>query len=437
MARLVEEKLLDQKLSEAGINDLSMASIREIAALTDSLESTTGVKYIRMELGVPGLPASEIAINAEIKALKDGVAAIYPNINGIPSLKHESSRFLKLFLNVDVSPENCVPCVGSMQGGFASFMTLAHFRAGQDTVLFIDPGFPVHQQQVRVIGVPSESFDVYDYRGDKLRAKLEEYLSKGNIACILYSNPNNPSWICLTEDELKTIAEVSDKYNVVVVEDLAYFGMDFRKDYSVPGKPPYPSSIARYTDNYILLVSSSKAFSYAGQRMGFVAMSNVLAKKKSENLLKYYNWDVFGRCLILGSLYALSSGTAHSVQYGFAAALKAANDGTYNFVKDVREYGEKAHIMKKIFLDNGFKIVYDKDGDTPIADGFYFTLYYPGMNGHDLLKNLLCYGISAIGLRITRSEHFEGLRACVSLVSRNQFDDLKKRAEAFGREFGK
>ena len=45
------------------------------------------------------------------------------------------------------------------------------------------------------------------------------------------------------------------------------------------------------------------------------------------------------------------------------------------------EYGEKARMMKKIFISNGFKIVYDRDLDEPLADGFYFTISYPGMTG--------------------------------------------------------
>jgi len=106
----------------------------------------------------------------------------------------------------------------------------------QDTILFLDPGFPVHKQQLKVLGQKFETFDVYDFRGDKLKAKIESYLSKGNIAALLYSNPNNPSWICFTEKELKIIAELADKYNVVVLEDLAYVAMDFRKDLYHPGK---------------------------------------------------------------------------------------------------------------------------------------------------------------------------------------------------------
>ena len=114
-----------------------------------------------------------------------------------------------------------------------------------------------------------------------------------------------------------------------------------------------------------------------------------------------------------------------------AALLKAANDGTYNFREVVMEYGEKAKIMKKLFIDNGFKIVYDKDEDDLIADGFYFTISYPGFSSEQLLEELLYYGISAISLSICGSERHEGLRACVSLVQRSQFPALEARLKAF------
>ena len=53
------------------------------------------------------------------------------------------------------------------------------------------------------------------------------------------------------------------KYDVIVMEDLAYFCMDFRRDLGHPFEPPYPPTVAHYTDNYILMLSSSKIFSYA------------------------------------------------------------------------------------------------------------------------------------------------------------------------------
>ncbi|MEI6883784.1 MAG: pyridoxal phosphate-dependent aminotransferase [Bacteroidota bacterium] len=427
----INSEVVSRHIIESKIRNVGTASIREIKRLINGIEKETGEKFVRMEMGVPGLPPAEIGVQAEIEALKRGVAAIYPDIEGTPILKTEASRFAKLFLDIDVDAANCVPTVGSMQGGFAAFLTLSKLSKERDTTLFIDPGFPVHRQQQIVLGLKYQSFDVYEYRGEKLREKLESYFSVGNIHSVLYSNPNNPSWICFTDKELRIIGELATKYNVVIIEDLAYFGMDFRKDYGHPGQPPYQPTVAKYTENYILLISSSKAFSYAGQRIGLMLVSNHLFNQVSDNLLWSYTSNIFGRALIYGTLYALSAGTAHSTQYAMAALLKAANDGTYNFREVVMEYGEKAKIMKKLFIDNGFKIVYDKDEDDLIADGFYFTISYPGFSSEQLLEELLYYGISAISLSICGSERHEGLRACVSLVQRSQFPALEARLKAF------
>lgn len=423
--------IVNEVIKMVNLPSVGKASIREIKRIIDLIEKQSGQKFIRMEMGIPGLAPPAIGTEAEIAALKKGVAAIYPDIDGTPELKKEIARFVKLFLDIDVSSDSCIPTVGSMQGSFAAFLTLARLDAKRDTTLFIDPGFPVHKQQHKVLGQKFESFDVYDFRGEKLRDKLESYFKTGKIHSVLYSNPNNPSWICFTDEELKIIGDLANKYDIVICEDLAYFGMDFRNDYSIPGQPPFQPSVANYTDNYILFISSSKAFSYAGQRIGMMVISNKLFGKKSANLLNYYNSDIFGRAMIFGTVYALSSGTSHSAQYALAAMLKAANDGTYNFLNEVKIYAEKAHIMKDLFLRNGFHIVYDKDVDKPIADGFYFTISYPGLTGEELIEELLYYGISAISLSITGSTRKEGLRACVSLVNPSQFPDLEVRLKKF------
>jgi len=427
----IDFETVNRLKAESGLPQIGKASIREVVKIVNQIESATGQKFIRMEMGVPGLPAAKVGVEAEKEALNKGVAAIYPNIEGIPELKSEASRFIKLFLNIDLEAQGIVPTTGSMQAGYVAFMLTCRRDIKKDTVLFLDPGFPVQKQQIQVQGLKYESFDVYDYRGDALEAKIESYLKKGNIASIIYSNPNNPSWICFTEKELASIGKLATKYDVVVIEDLAYFGMDFRADYSQPGVAPYQPTVARYTNQYILMISSSKVFNYAGQRIGLMAISNDLYSKKFPDLKRFFASDSFGHAAVFGALYALSSGTSHSSQYALAAMLKAANDGSFNFLKEVSEYGAKAKIMKELFTRFGFQIVYSQDDGRPIGDGFYFTISYPGFSGSELIEELLYYGISAISLDITGSEHSEGLRACVSQVQRSQFPDLENRLKSF------
>lgn len=423
--------IVQKVLKEHSVTNIGKASIRELGRIVNSIEKVSGIKFIRMEMGVPGLPAAREGLEAEIEALQKGVAAVYPPIDGIPELKQETSRFLKLFLDVDVEASGCVPTVGSMQAGFTAFLMTSRCRVGRAKTLFLDPGFPVQKQQHHVLGIPYETFDVYDFRGEKLADKIESYLKQGDIASILYSNPNNPAWICFTEHELRMIGELANRYDVTVIEDLAYLGMDFRKDYSQPGKAPFQPTVAHYTDNYLLMISASKIFSYAGQRIGMMAVSDTLFKRCYPDLKRYYTSDVFGHALVYGALYALSAGTSHSPQYALAAMFRAASDGRLNFVEIIREYGRKATIMKKLFLDNGFTLVYDRDEDLPLADGFYFTIAYPGMSSGEILEELLYYGISAISLDITGSTRSDGLRACVSLPQHSQFEDLKFRLNEF------
>ena len=169
----IDFEIVNQKIKESGLKTVGKASIRELVRLANEIEEATGEKFIRMEMGVPGLAPPEVGTNAEIEALKAGVAAKYPMIDGVAHLKDEISLFVKNFLNIDVSREGCIPTVGSMQGGFASFLMASKLNEKKDTVLFIDPGFPVQKQQLDVLDQNYETFDVYNYRGDALKEKLE------------------------------------------------------------------------------------------------------------------------------------------------------------------------------------------------------------------------------------------------------------------------
>ena len=426
----IKKEIVDGLINDLGIQDFAKATIREVKQVAAKAEKASGVEFIKMEMGIPGLPAAQVGVDAQVKSLQDGIAHSYPDIQGLPELKQQASRFVKAFINVDIQPEGCVPVCGSMQGTFASFLTCSQADKRKDTVLFIDPGFPVQKMQLQVQGVKYETFDVYDYRGEKLRPKLESYLSKGNICAIVYSNPNNPSWICFNDDELRIIGELATRYDTIVMEDLAYFAIDFRRDLSRPFEPPYQPSVAHYTDNYILLISGSKAFSYAGERIGVTCISDKLFHRHYDDLSARYEGLPFGLVFSTRMLYALSSGTSHSAQYAMAAMLGAASDGKYNFRNEIKVYGERAHKLKEIFCRHNFHIVYDRDLDQPIADGFYFTIGYKGMTSGELARELMYYGVSAICL-ITTGSHQEGLRVCTSFIEDHQYAQLEKRMKLF------
>ena len=428
---------LDDAIRACGVGLLTEATIRQMCSVAAQAEGIAGEKMVHLEIGNPGLPASQVGVEAEKAALDAGVANQYPNIGGIPELKKAGERFIKAFLGVDVPAEGIIPTVGSMQGSFTLMLLLGQRDPKKDTMLFLNPGFPAQPTQAYILGLKQASFDIYDYRGAKLEAKLEEMMAGGNITAMVYSSPNNPAWTKLTDEELQIIARVRKKHDVIVMEDLAYMGMDFRHDYSHPGQAPYVPTVARYCDNYILLLSGSKIFSYAGQRIAMVCMSPAVANREFPALTDFYHMPTFLKAYIFGVLYAASSGTSHSAQCALAAMLDAAADGKLDFVGDSREYGRRGERTKKIFTDNGFEIVYAKDGKEPIGDGFFFTAGYPGMDSETVQRELLRHGVSAISLPGTGSRQ-HGIRVCVSMISDDKaFDDLDRRLKAFNAEHHK
>ena len=429
--KIFSEELVARAVEELHIADLKRATIGEVLLVAQYLEQKTGIPFIRMDQGSPGLPVNKYGVEAEKAALDRGVGSQYPAAAGVPELKYEASRFVKAFLDIDISARACVPTVGSVAGSFGSFIACTQCTKGKNKVLFIDPGFPIQKSQLRVIGAEWVEFDIYNYRGEALRGKLEQMLSAGDIAAIVYSNPNNPAWICLEEEELKIIGELATKYDAIVVEDMAYFCMDFRHDMGHPFEPPYPPTVARYTDNYILMLSSSKIFSYAGQRMALTCISDSLFDRHYPALAeRYKDAGVFGQTLIASILYMITSGCTASTQYAYAEMLRLATEGEINFVEDTREYAVRAERMKRIFTDNGFHIVYANDVTQRVGDGFFFTIGYGKMTGGELLTELLYYGVSSISLSTTGSDQ-QGVRACTSRMRDDLYEVLEERMRAF------
>lgn len=430
MNTLIDRALIESALHQMEVDSVEDLSIRQLVSLVKKCEQASGEEFIHFEIGVPGLPASKVGVEAQKRALDEGVASVYPSLEGEPELKEAASKFVKAIIGADIAPAHCIPTVGSMQGTFASLMAVSALDKRKDTILYIDPGFPVQKTQADVLGIRREAFDVYNYRAEKLAPKLEEYLSTGRIAAILYSNPNNPSWMCLTESELRTIGELANKYEAVVIEDLAYLTMDFRKDVNPATGLPTQVSVTPWAKDYILLMSASKIFSYAGERIAVACISDHLFARKSEDLRERFGLPSFGNVFVHRLVYTLSSGVSHSAQMALAEMLRRATEGTYNYREEVREYALRTERIREILSRHGFHLVYDKDVDEPVGSGFFFTIGYKDMKGGELLEKLLQCGVSGIVLASTGSD-YEGIRACSSAIKPHHYDLLDERLAMF------
>ena len=433
--KLFSDRLVAEACSACNVSDLSHATIGEILLAAQYLENKTGIPFVRMDQGSPGLPVNRYGVEAEKKALDSGICSQYPAAEGLKGLKEAASRFVKAFIDVDIDPRGCVPTTGSVEGTFAAFIACTQRIPGKNKVLFIDPGFPIQKSQLRILGIEWRNFDIYSWRGAaRLRSRLEEELASGDIAAIIYSNPDNPAWICLEEEELEVIGELATRYDAVVLEDLAYFCMDYRKELGRPFEPPYLPTVARYTDNYILLLSASKIFSYAGQRIAMMCISDGLFNRRYPALAeRYCDSGVFGVTLTASILYMITSGCTYSTQFGYMEMLNLSCEGVIDFVGDTREYAARTRRIKEIMLRHGFHVVYDKDIAQPVGDGFFFTVGYEGLSGDELVVELMHYGVSCISLSTTGSLQ-QGVRGCSSRMREDLYPLLEERMAEFEKD---
>ena len=172
--KIFSEELVERATHDLHIADLAKTTIGDVVLLSQYLEKATGIPFIRMDQGSPGLPANAYGIEAEKNALDRGVGSQYPAAAGVAELKHEAARFVKAFLDVDTPSACCIPTVGSVAGSFGSFIACTQRIPGKNKILFIDPGFPIQKSQLRVLGVQWKEFDIYPYRGTDIYIRTVE-----------------------------------------------------------------------------------------------------------------------------------------------------------------------------------------------------------------------------------------------------------------------
>ena len=159
--KVFSEALVQEACRVNSVANLSTATIGEVLLVAQYLENKTGIPFIRMDQGSPGLPMNQYGIEAEIEALKSGIGSQYPAAAGVPELKKAASRFVKAFIDIDITPRSCVPTTGSVAASFGSFIATTQRIPGKNKVLFIDPGFPIQKSQLRVLGIEWKEFDIF------------------------------------------------------------------------------------------------------------------------------------------------------------------------------------------------------------------------------------------------------------------------------------
>jgi aspartate/methionine/tyrosine aminotransferase len=415
--------IVEQALRQAGI-DFQQLDIQELWKQIDDLEKKLGLKYVRMDFGVPGLPPPQGALWTQLQVIANEAAPkTYPPAAGLNELKLATSEFLKHFLKLEVDAEYCLPTCGATQGAFIAQAIAGRRYAGKTKVVHLEPGYPPVKEQTRFLGLQCCGIDLLECRGARLVDQIRSHCGGGDVAAISWSSPNNPTGITLLEEELRGIAAVCNQHDVIAIEDAAYLCM------SPNSSPPHARSVAHFTSNFFLLLSASKMFSYAGERIGVLVTSKALASRSYQDLHRFMGcadvWQAIRR-----TVFNLTAGAPHSAQLALAAAFNSCTRGEYELVDILAEYGRRARTVKNILLRHKFHLL---SSDSSEEDGFYLTFAYPGLNAEVLLRKLLCHGISALPLALFGSSRHDGLRGCVGLLGPKDLARFQQRIKAFSQ----
>ncbi len=207
-----------------------------------------GRDVLKLDLNESPVPPSPRVLEALRSALTTEAALNWYPDSGCAALRSAIGQYL------DLSSDHVLVTNGSNQ---AMELIARTFLTRNDTALVVSPVYAVFPWQCRV----QEATVKEVYFTDPFAPRIEELLEHGRgsrFKALYLANPNNPTGIGYSEEQLRTLLETWPESLVVV--DEAY--NEFHGVSAV--------GLTEMFGNLVVLRSFSKAFSLAGLRCGYV-----------------------------------------------------------------------------------------------------------------------------------------------------------------------
>ncbi|MBU2574259.1 MAG: PLP-dependent aminotransferase family protein [Elusimicrobia bacterium] len=251
------------------------------SVIRELLKITTKPGVISFAGGLPDpqhFPYEFVAESVkEIMAKKGRVALQYGPTDGLPELKEEFVKFLKKHENIDAKSENLIVTTASQQ---ALDMVGRLFIDASDPVLVEMPSYMGGLQVFKSYGADFIGVRLEDDGVDTahLERQLQWLRSQDEHYKFVYLVPDfqNPSGVTLSGEKRKKVIELSEKYNVVIVEDSPYRQIRFEGE--APKMLYRLDKETNNTDNVISLFTFSKTFA-PGLRLGVILAHPQIIKK--------------------------------------------------------------------------------------------------------------------------------------------------------------
>ena len=337
------------------VNRLGTEAVYSIFAKTKKL-AKQGKKIIDLSLGQSDFKSPRHAVDATIKALKDGHHG-YTLPNGIIECREAVSRKIKSLYNADIDPERII----IMPGGKPTMhYGISFFGEPGAEIIYPDPGFPIYESMINYTGAKAVPFDMTENRDFSINPDKVLSLINEKTRLLILNNPHNPTGSFADKSVVDKLANALLNYpNVAILSDEIYGRLIFEKK-EFPTFFNYPDLY----DRLIVLDGWSKTYCMTGWRLGW----SVWPEKLIEHVFRF--------CVNSHSCVNTPA------QYGAIAAL----DGPENHLKDMMK---EFSIRRKLIVD-GLRSLKGIECSLPGGSFFAFpNVKGTGMDGEKFTEKCL------------------------------------------------
>ena len=337
------------------VNRLGTEAVYNIFAKTKKLIKE-GKEVIDLSLGQSDFKSPQHAVDAAIKALKDGHHG-YTLPNGIVECREAVSKKIKSLYKANIDPERII----IMPGGKPTMnYAISFFGESGAEIIYPDPGFPIYESMINFTGAKAIPYDMtknkdFSINPDTILSSINE-----KTRLLILNNPHNPTGGFTEKHVIDKLANGLKKFpDLAILSDEVYDRLIFDEK-EIPTLLNYPDLY----DRLIVLNGWSKTYAMTGWRLGW----SVWPEKLIEHVFKF--------CVNSHSCVNTPA------QYGAIAAL----NGPENHLNDMMK---EFDLRRKLIVD-GLRTLKGIECSMPGGSFFVFpNVSKTGMDGENFTKKCL------------------------------------------------
>jgi len=245
---------------------IGVESAFEVLVKARALEKQ-GKSVIHLEIGEPDFPTPKHVVEAGKQALDEGWTKYGPT-QGLPELRESIAAYISRTRNIQVGPQNI--CVVPGGKPVMYFAIVALLEAG-DEAIYPNPGFPIYESMIKFQGAKPVPIPLEESRGFSFDLDLLERSLTDRTKMVILNSPANPTGGIMPAEDMRRLAEILSKRDVVVLSDEIYSRICYT------GEPVSIASFQGMREKTIILDGFSKTYSMTGWRLGYGVMPEWLA----------------------------------------------------------------------------------------------------------------------------------------------------------------